>query len=254
MLKKANSLFIGKPTISLEHIDSTNVYAAELITSHKPSEGTTIIAKHQTQGLGQLGKTWQAEEGKNITLSIILKPTFLHPTHQFDLTRMVAVAIAQWLEDYIDKQIYIKWPNDIYVGRKKIGGILIQNVLSQGIIQYCILGIGVNVNQARFSSNIPNPTSFFMELNQDFDLPSLCNHMFIYIEQNYLALKNGRLAELNKEYHERLFQRDESQEYILSDRGKISGTIRKVEPLGKLVLEVDGIQKSYSLTEVQHII
>lgn len=254
MLSKAFPLFIGKPTIELEHIDSTNVYAAELVSTGNPSEGTVIYAHHQTQGIGQFGREWSTEEGKNITLSIILKPTFIPALYQYDLTKLAALAVAQWLENYIDKEIYIKWPNDIYVERKKIGGILIQNILSKNVLQYSIIGIGINVNQQHFDSSIPNPTSFLLETNKEYDLIDLRSHLYSNVEQNYLLAKRKGHDQLTEAYLERLFQLNEYKPYILNGNQEVMATIRNVERQGKLVLERNGGISSYSLNEVKHVI
>lgn len=253
MLSGAYPLFIGKPTIELERIDSTNVYAAELIATGNPSEGTVILAHHQTQGRGQFGRDWLTDEGKNITLSIILKPAFIPAQYQFDLTRIIALAVAEWIENYIDKQIYIKWPNDIYIEDKKIGGILIQNMVSKSTLQSSVIGIGINVNQAHFDPRIPNPTSFYLENKKEYSLGGLCQQLYKHIEQTYLKAKQGHMDRVTAGYMERLYRLNEERSYLLFGENKVLATIRDIEKQGKIILEIDGERLSYSLNEVQHI-
>ena len=134
-----NSLLIGSQHIRLKRVHSTNKYALEFISKSKPMEGTVISARLQYDGKGQIGRFWQSEEGMNITCSTILCPRFLMAKDQFQLNIAVSMGVYAMISEYIqDKEIWVKWPNDIYVEDKKIAGILIQNNLMGKAIETTI--------------------------------------------------------------------------------------------------------------------
>ena len=94
--------------------------------------GTVLAARMQTAGRGQRGASWEAEPGKNLTFSQLFRPDRLHAARQFELSMLVSLAIADTVDDLIAHtglSAKIKWPNDIYVGDRKICGILIENKL-----------------------------------------------------------------------------------------------------------------------------
>lgn len=252
MLSKRSPLFIGNPTIDLETIDSTNIYANELISSGNPSEGTAVFSAFQTHGQGQFGKKWQAKAGENLTGSIILKPSFLSPDQQFCLTIVVALSISQLLEEIIDKPIWIKWPNDIYINRKKIAGVLIQNAIYGKRLENSIVGIGLNVNQNHFPSALPNPTSLALESGKKHDIISLRTHLFSNLERNYLQLKSKGKDELQVEYLSRLFQRNERRPYLIKQNTLVDGIIKGVNNQGLLMVEIEEHIQHFQMSEIQY--
>ncbi|XZF16679.1 biotin--[acetyl-CoA-carboxylase] ligase [Chitinophagaceae bacterium MMS25-I14] len=147
------------PIIELDTIDSTNNYAMRIIDADTAQPGLTIVAKEQTSGKGQRGRTWTDTPRQSVLMSIIVVPK-AGLDKQFVFNASVAAAIAESLQD-IDEQwdVRIKWPNDIIVNDKKTGGILIENVLRGSQWLYSIIGLGVNVLQESFPDNLPNAGS-----------------------------------------------------------------------------------------------
>jgi len=139
-----NTVFIGKKAFFLPSCHSTNEMASVLMNNNQPLNGTVVYTDFQSRGKGQRGNSWESEERKNILLSVILDTSFVEPTNFFDLTIMTSLAIRDILLEYIKEGIKIKWPNDMYFGNQKIGGILIENYLKQNTIEWCILG-GKNI-------------------------------------------------------------------------------------------------------------
>jgi len=140
--------------VRFDTLDSTN---SEALRGDYP-EGTVILADHQTQGRGQRGNVWCSEKSQNLTFSVVHYPD-LPLSDSFRISMAAALSVTDLLSSFgIESRI--KWPNDIYVGNKKIAGILIENSLSgSSLIRKSVIGIGLNVMQTEFPSNIPNPTS-----------------------------------------------------------------------------------------------
>ncbi|MBI3509999.1 MAG: biotin--[acetyl-CoA-carboxylase] ligase [Bacteroidetes bacterium] len=244
------ALFIGQQLVKLKEVDSTNTYALQMIRNREFMEGIVIIAGLQTGGRGQRGAEWMSESGKNITLSILLKPSFLGVTEQFDLTRAVALALAEVTEKFVsEKKILIKWPNDIYAGEKKTGGILIENIISGNVIASSVIGIGLNVNQEKFEG-LPNATSFFIESGKSSAMEKVLAELFSCVEARYLHLRAGNEVLLREEYEKKLFGRGEQKRF--TDFRKIfHAEIVHVTPEGKLVLRMEnGEEKSFGFKEV----
>ena len=125
-----NTLFIGKVLRHFPQLGSTNQYAVEIVSKSNPTEGTVISTFHQPAGRGQIGRKWESEPHKNLTLSIIFYPRFLAPTQQFILNQAISLGLVDFITKYIAKGVKVKWPNDIYVQDRKIAGILLQNTLN----------------------------------------------------------------------------------------------------------------------------
>lgn len=146
--------------ITVPSATSTNSLIREL----DPPHATAVHAIEQTMGRGQRGNSWESQPGKNITLSLMLRPEALDARCQFLISQAVAVAAADFVSEIIARDgvaqpVTVKWPNDIYVGNRKIAGILIENTLASSRVSASIVGIGLNVNQLQFFSDAPNPVS-----------------------------------------------------------------------------------------------
>lgn len=234
-----------------EELDSTNSYALDLLSKSKPSEGTVISTFRQTAGRGQIGSTWESEPDKNISLSIVLYPTFLLPRDQFALNLAISLAARDLIAKYTEKVVKIKWSNDIYVGNRKICGILIQNILTTNAIQASVLGIGINVNQTFFSEKVPNATSFKLETQTEFLLPQLIEALCQSLEQRYLSLKNSPTAEhLRSEYLSHLYRFGELANYQRADGTIFSGTITGIDQTGKLLIAHNEIIEAFEIKAI----
>jgi BirA family transcriptional regulator, biotin operon repressor / biotin---[acetyl-CoA-carboxylase] ligase len=139
-----------------ESIDSTNLQAVR--ESDTAPDMCVWAACFQTAGRGQRGNKWEGAKNMNLTFTILFKPHFLPPSKQFLISEISAIGICRYLKNK-GVEATIKWPNDIYVGDKKICGMLIEHSISGEGISYSISGIGINLNQRIFNSDAPNPTS-----------------------------------------------------------------------------------------------
>ena len=245
------SIIIGRPTITFDTIDSTNDYAISLVSNSNPNEGTVIWAQYQSKGRGQIGSNWSADPGVSLLMSVILKPRFLMAYQQFTLNILVSLAIRSALASY-DIDTHIKWPNDIYIDRKKICGILIQNVLQGKGIKNAILGIGLNVNQDHFDLPLPNPTSMRMVSGTVFDIADVKSTVCIHLQEYYHRLMEDGFELLKEEYLELLYLKDEISEYEI-DEEVVKGKILGITDIGKLQLEMDGEVRKFNFRELKYL-
>ena len=144
--------------------------------------GLVVAAREQTAGRGQRGNTWESGPGLNLSFSIVLRPAGIHPARQFCISEAVALAVAETVEEElrsngVDDPVYVKWPNDIYVGDRKICGILIENTVTGTHIDKSIVGIGLNVNQREFHSDAPNPVSIIQLTARETPLQPLLDRL-----------------------------------------------------------------------------
>lgn len=217
-------------------LDSTNKYLEEMDVS-SVEEGLVVRAACQTAGVGQKGNVWESDGYKNLTFSVLLKPIFLPIANRFMLTKVISLAMVDFLKQEISTEtISIKWPNDIYVGKNKICGILISNKFRAGIYKTSIVGVGFNVNQTMFGSNIPNPTSLKIIKGTDYELSVVLDSIMYHILTRYDELKSGKILELDEKYLANLLYLGEEREYYYRDN-LIRGTIKDVTEEGFLLLE-----------------
>lgn len=236
-----------------DSVQSTNTTAQELISSNEPAEGTAIVAHEQLAGKGYSTNSWESEPGSNLLVSFILRPDFLEPYKQFELTKIFSLAVCDTIKHFIPSQkerVTIKWPNDIYVDEKKISGILTENAIMANTIKYCICGIGINVNQLRFISDAPNPVSLRQITDIVYPLPDILDSLCEQLDKWYGLLKASEHNLINIHYHENLFKIGVMTCFQTRD-GKFMGTIIKTDELGKLIIE--DIQKKIQIFDFKEV-
>ncbi len=249
-MKQSNSIVnvFGKEIIHLSHIDSTNNFAATLISDQLCQNGTAILADSQSFGKGQRGNTWFSEPGKNLLVSFILKPDKLSVSKQHELTWITSICIVKTLGIF-NIEAQIKWPNDIFVRNKKIAGILIENQITGEYISNSIIGIGLNVNQVNFAGI--EGTSMLNETNDkksiEIIFKELCNQMNLFF---------GKIIEiefdtLKSEYESLLYLRNITSLYE-DENGKFEGEIIGVMNNGFLQIKVDEEIREYGIKEIRY--
>ncbi len=249
-----SGLFIGRNLITLKEVDSTNTFLKDALSKSTPLlDGTVIMADRQFAGRGQANNSWVSEAGKNLTFSILLKPVFLPLERQFDLNLAISLALNDFLNKCIPGKAFIKWPNDSYVADKKIGGILIENIVQRNTIKHAIIGIGLNVNQEDFPADLKNVTSLKQALHQDYNLVHLLGEICSFIEARYLQLKAGNTDKLRDEYISQLFLKDELAEFRF-DKEIRSGKILGTTAIGQLILETADGLRYFNNKEIEFII
>ena len=145
-----NTKVMGNKIIHFNTIESTNDYAKSI--GYEEKEGTVIISETQTKGRGRLGRKWSSKQGEGIYMSIILKPNIELNKPPF-LTLIAGASIVKVLND-LEAGALIKWPNDIILNSKKIGGILSELAIADDKVSFIVIGIGINVNNREFPNEI----------------------------------------------------------------------------------------------------
>ena len=216
-------------------------------------EGDVVWADFQSAGRGQRGHEWHSRKGENLTFSVVLEPTFVAIVEQFSVSEVVALSLVDMLADY-GIEAKIKWTNDIYVGDRKLVGILIEHSLVPTTLRRTIVGIGINVNQREFDAAIPNPVSMAQLLGRELSVEEVLQNFLGYPQRNYELLREGR-GLLHDRYNSLLYRRDEWHTYALPNGEKFSAAIRGAAPSGALQLEdKSGAIKEYLFKEVEFII
>lgn len=227
-------------------------------SASKFEHGTALAAHTQTAGKGQRGNHWESEPWKNLTFSVILRPSTIIASHQFELLQLVALSVVKVLRSQLKSdEIYIKWPNDIYYRDSKICGILIENVLQGNAIQQSIAGIGINVNQEKFYSDAPNPISMCTIANRTFELDPLLETVVTQIVSDfdeYEASPNS--IQLAAKYRFQLWRGEGYWPYHDNlDGVDFEARIAAVAPTGHITLaKSSGAFKTYAFKEVSAVL
>ncbi len=236
--------------ISLDETSSTNSDLKQLLQKQPLPEGSVVKADFQTQGRGQAGNSWFSGKGYNLLFSFVLYPSFVMAKEQFIISRIVSLALKKVLDQYVDN-ISIKWPNDIYWKDKKIAGMLIENSLMGQQINFSVVGIGLNVNQDEFPSELPNPVSIKQITGNEYNRDEVLKKFFEVFFHLYHSLQHGEEQCIEQDYINQLYRRDGYHWYEDKD-GRFEGKIKDVLPSGHLILEtlIGDEERQYAFKEV----
>ena len=232
--------------IKLSEVDSTNNYALSLKENSLFKGGLVITTEYQTSGMGQRGSNWESENGKNLLLSVVIEPN-IELENRFDISKIVAISICDYLNS-IGLNPKIKWPNDILVGKEKIAGVLIQNMISENEITHSVVGIGLNVNQIVFTGYSPKATSIKNKLGVELNLEKVRVELLNCLENNLSMLRNKE--ELDIKYLDHLFMRNKVVIFKQKNQ-RFNGIIKGVTLDGLLIVETDKIRRNFDLKEIK---
>ncbi|CAG4991968.1 Bifunctional ligase/repressor BirA [Dyadobacter sp. CECT 9275] len=231
-----DTVIIGKKVIYLPSCHSTNDIAAELVRGGMFSEGTVVITDEQTKGRGQRGSVWLSPPGENLTFSLIITPEQVLIAEQFVISQAVALGVSSYLKARgLDAKI--KWPNDIYIGQKKVCGTLIENSIQGNSIVSSVIGIGVNINQRNFGDM--RITSIGQCLDRQLSLKEEFGELVRHLDRVYVRLRSGDFDSIRSEYLSHLFGYREKR-YFRLQAGIVEGTLTGITAMGRLCLLVDG--------------
>jgi BirA family biotin operon repressor/biotin-[acetyl-CoA-carboxylase] ligase len=247
---------IGHSVVRLTTVDSTNTYAAEKLALGELRHGTVIVAREQTGGKGQRGRSWKDIPGLDLLASVVLVPAGMPVMSQFELGKAAALAVHDVVSGALraaDRDVSgarIKWPNDVLVDDRKIAGILIENEVRGERVASSIIGIGINVNSTDLERN-PNATSLRTATGGthglDAILKALCERLQYWLGR---VGKDGR--PVASAYIALLWTKDRFTEFIL-DGQAINARPLDVDDQGRLIVEDEaGHVAAYGMERLRH--
>jgi BirA family transcriptional regulator, biotin operon repressor / biotin---[acetyl-CoA-carboxylase] ligase len=247
---------IFRARVHQEICRSTNNVLKSIITEGDNADsarGWYVTTGFQTQGRGQGANTWYSSRNQNLLLSFHAIPGGIAPVRQFMISRMVSIALHEVLSKYIppSHKVCIKWPNDLYAGRRKIAGILVENQIMGEKISSSIIGIGLNVNETGFPPTIPNPVSLFQLLNHTTDIETILTD----IKKTLIRINKTDKTSFpgfHAEYDNHLLGRDQSMLFKDQD-GAFEGTITGTDDFGRLCVKTGSVTKHYAFKEIEYI-
>ncbi|HEY1047770.1 MAG TPA: biotin--[acetyl-CoA-carboxylase] ligase [Bacteroidia bacterium] len=242
---KPNTRNIGQNIIYFNQVASTNQFALELMKQDMAENGTVVIAEFQSNGRGQQGKSWISEPFENLMFSIIIKNVTKQRVDPFLMNKTITLAMFNYLNQYIKgHSVKIKWPNDILVNRKKICGILVENNFNGSVLNYSVVGIGLNVNQNFESVKGINATSLSAFSEYEIDREQIFAKLLEYIEEQIDRLEDGQYQSIAEEFDRALL--GHADQTLFDINGEIvPATIIGCDGYGRLVIEHQGMEKPF---------
>jgi len=241
---------LGFPFLELQSVDSTNNYVRQLVHERGLNSGTAVFAHEQVKGKGQRGKTWSSEKDANLILSVLIDPYPIPLSFQFHLSVCVSIAIHDLFSHYAGEETTIKWPNDLYWRDKKAGGLLIENIISEtGKWKWAIIGIGININQTTFTTDLPNPVSLKQITGKDFEPVSLAKELCEHLNKRFHQLIVGGFETIFKDYLSRLYKKDQLVK-LKKDNRIFEAMIKGVSSQGELIVQ-HGTEEKFDFGKVE---
>lgn len=238
----------GNKIYTFNRIDSTN-NCAKTMANVGAAEGTIFIAEEQYQGKGRLGRAWVANPEENLTFSLLLRPKV--PPEALNLLPLyVAVATAQAIEKASGLKVECKWPNDLLINKKKVAGILIEGSVQNNLVEYVVIGLGVNVNQTQFPNDLMRKaTSLRLELNRQIDRIQLFKEIVTSLETHYTHSATTNFQSVIPFWTQRAPMLN--RPILISQAGNvISGVVKGLSKDGGLILQTNGIERTYFAGDV----
>jgi BirA family biotin operon repressor/biotin-[acetyl-CoA-carboxylase] ligase len=235
----------------LDSVDSTNNYAMAKAHAGLAKHGDAFFALAQTNGKGQRGKQWQTGQGENIAISIVIDPEPLQQQQQFYLSASVALACFDFFNKYAGDETKIKWPNDLYWRDRKAGGVLIETVLRGKDWKWAVVGIGVNINQLKFSDDLKNPVSLKQITGKSFDVAELAKELHLFVMKRIATLAQELFDILIQEYNQYLYRLNEKVR-LKHNNEIIDVVINNVNAAGQL-LTMGIVQKQFNFGEIEFL-
>ncbi len=259
----------------IDQTDSTNSLMQRLLRGEEQEFAACLNAdipvlytSWQTAGRGQTGNGWEAERGRNLLLTYLLRNPKVDIREQFMLNIIAAITthrtISEWLTIEHRPMLTIKWPNDIYIGNRKIAGILVENSLSGTHIQHSIAGVGINVNQERWVGNAPNPVSLKQITGTETDI-----HRVMQMFMQMLCFTMKWNADDCRDYYlQHLYRREGYHPFVErevstaptmiateADTGQFMARIEDILPTGEIVLcDTQGNRRTYHFKQIRFVV
>lgn len=240
IVSRLTTKWAGSKLYYFDVTGSTNNDAKRLAEEGAP-HGTVVVADIQNAGKGRRGREWQTLPGTALSFTLLLRPEF-PPDKASMLTLVMALSVAEAVEDVTGTGAAIKWPNDIVMNKKKICGMLTEMTMTPEMdeIQYIVVGAGINVNNGspeEFKEEIrENATSLKIETGRQIDRAGLLEKVLVRFEENYgIFLKTLDLSQLRQAYQQHL-QGVGCEVRVLDPAGEYTGTSQGINDKGELIV------------------
>ncbi|MDP3462901.1 MAG: biotin--[acetyl-CoA-carboxylase] ligase [Bacteroidales bacterium] len=229
----------GYEHFHLPETDSTNLQAHAIIALNGDQEKFLISTDFQSSGKGLEENEWVSQPGLNLLFSMALQPKWIAASKQFLITQAVSLGVIEVVKEYVESDsLRIKWPNDIYIGDRKLAGMLISNTISGSDLLWSVIGIGLNVNQVSFPARLPNPVSLALETGNTFNINILLEKLVYKIDQLLIKCRFVSTVEsLQQLYLDRLYRYQQWAPYDYQEE-TIEARIAGVNEFGQLRLEM----------------
>jgi BirA family biotin operon repressor/biotin-[acetyl-CoA-carboxylase] ligase len=258
--KRQRSSIFGKYNYFLPEIDSTNDYAKRLALGGAP-EGTVVLTDFQKEGKGRLNHRWESSKDVNILMSLILRPR-LNIDHVLRLTLASAVIIIKALKKSVRHasikpiDFTVKWPNDIMVNEKKIGGVLLESSLREKEVLFVVIGIGLNINQDLSILNKDirkSATSLYAETGRIFERERIIADILTIFERDYFKMERTNYSGVIREWKSYCTHLGKEIK-IESHAGEAKGRFLDINQKGILIYRTEsGEEKELITGSVKHI-
>jgi BirA family biotin operon repressor/biotin-[acetyl-CoA-carboxylase] ligase len=239
--KKLKTQFIGKKMRYLENTPSTIWVGKQMCSEGDVGKmhGLVIIAEEQTGGIGRMGRAWVSPSG-GIWITVVLKPN-VPVDHIFMITMAGSIAIARAIRKEFDLGALIKWPNDIFIGNKKVAGLLLELSADADAVHYCLLSIGIDVNVPlnQFSPALQKDiTSISAEVGHEVDRASFLARILKEFESRYLLIESGEYEAIIREWKS-LSCTLENRVQIRTLKNSFEGEAIDIDEFGALIIRKD---------------
>ena len=248
LLDALPTLVFGQKLFVFEVIDSTNS-CLRALAEVGADEGTLVVAEHQTEGRGRLGRSWSAEPRANLLFSLLLRPP-LSQDQAGILPFFAAVAIARAVEPLVGQRVECKWPNDLLLNGRKFCGILLETAIQEGRLAHAVLGVGLNVNQRAFPETLEaTATSLSREYKKGFDRRKLLHSILGEMEDLYADVRARTTEAFLSEWLSRCAMIGK-EVAVQTGGAMVRGRALAVRDTGALVLETDDGQEAFFAADV----
>lgn len=231
-----STLIVGKELCCFKEIDSTNDVAYELGLGGA-KEGLAVVAEAQRRGRGRHGRRWESPPGVNIYTSVVLRPP-ISTTVLSQMTILVSLAAAQAIADTTGLAARVKWPNDVVVGGRKIGGVLLEANCQKEAVNFLVAGVGLNVNMGadRFPDSIAaRATSVQVELKRPVSRAELLRSLYRKLDGWYRAYTMDGFPPVWEAWEE-LWDLKGRSVLVTAPRGQLTAFVLGLDETGRLLL------------------
>ncbi|MCH8534772.1 MAG: biotin--[acetyl-CoA-carboxylase] ligase [Flavobacteriaceae bacterium] len=238
--------------IRIKKCTSTNNQIKDYFFHLPSSIPLCLIAEHQTNGKGQLGAKWATQAHQNLTFSFLFPNLNLSVDKAFKINLLTTLKLYEVFTELGFSKLQFKWPNDLILANKKVGGILIENSFQSNLIKRSIVGIGINVNQTNFEG-FPQAGSLKTIFQNDFSLEDIFSKITTKFDDFEVQIHELTLSNLLEKYHQNLYRYKKTS--MFQYEGKVlPGIIQQVQPNGRLAIEFeDQVTKDFDVKEIKMI-